>query len=228
MLVLVGASVPLWGPLSLRRVSHFAVRRVDVSGTRMLAPHEVLAASGIRSGQNVWNDPTDWESALRGHPVIEDARVSRRLPSTLLVRVRERQPAGLIDRGALQPVTADGTVLPIDPARAPLDLPLLRTRGLAPPVARSLVAESGRLASLDPGLWARVSEVHPAAPRGLALRVAESRAEVILPQGVDQLRLRQLRSTLDYLAGHVQRDSTAPVRVDLRWEDQIVFAPFKP
>lgn len=224
VLLFVSASSPLWGPLSLRRVSRFGVERVEISGTRMLAPHQVLAASGIRSGQNVWDDADGWESALRRHPAIRDARVARRLPSTLLIRVQERQPAGLLEGRVLAPVTADGTVLPLDPALSPVDLPLLRTGGLAQRAARAMIAESGRIAELDPALWARVSEVHSAPKRGMILRTSEPEAEVFLPTGTDALRLRQLRSTLDYVTRHVPADSTSRVRLDLRWEDQIVFA----
>ena len=224
LVLLVGATAPLWGPLSLRRVSHFAVQRVEIAGTRMLAPHQVLAASGIRSGQNVWDDANRWEAALRQHPAIADASVTRRLPGTLTIRVLEREPAGLVDDAVLAPVAPDGTVLPLDPALSPVDLPLIRTRGLARPAARALLAESGRVSQADPALWARVSEVHQAPRRGLVLRIADPRAEVILPAGADQRRIRQLRSTLEYLAAQAPPDSGVHVRVDLRWKDQIVLA----
>lgn len=220
----VGGSVPLWGPLSLRRVARFAVERVEISGTQMLAPHQVLAASGIAAGHNVWDDPGPWEAALRAHPAIADARVSRRIPGTLLIRVRERLPAGFVDNGVLQPVADDGTVLPLDPALAPVDLPVLRTGGLTDSAAAALVAESGRLAALDPMLWRRVSEVRRAPRRGLLLRIGDPRAEVMLAPGADHARLRQVRSTLNFVARHLPPDSGSHVRLDLRWEDQIVLA----
>ena len=224
LLLLIGGTAPLWGPLSLRRVSRFAVQRVEIAGTRMLAPHQVLAASGIRSGQNVWDDADPWEAALRKHPVIADASVTRRLPGTLTIRVLEREPAGLVDDAVLVPVASDGTVLPLDPALSPVDLPVIRTRGLAKPAARALLAESGRVSQMDPALWARVSEVHHAPRRGLVLRIAEPQAEAILPTGADQRRIRQLRSTLEHLAAQEQPDSGVHVRLDLRWKDQIVLA----
>src|SRR5690606_25338782 len=119
-------SAPFWGPAALRRVGWFEVRRVEVSGTRLLAPHLVLAASGIRSGQSVWDDPQAWEEALRAHPAIADARVVRRLPQTLRVRVEEKRPVAFVEAGSLRPATASGEILPVDPARTPVDLPIVR------------------------------------------------------------------------------------------------------
>src|SRR5688500_18737053 len=86
------ASSPLWRPHALRRVALFAADRVEVVGTRLLAPNEVVAASGIRIGASVWTDPAAWEAALRRHPVIASAVVERRMPATLLIRIIEKRP----------------------------------------------------------------------------------------------------------------------------------------
>lgn len=224
------AASPFWGPPLLRRTPGFETRRVEVSGTRLLAPHEVLAASGVKMGDNVWNDPAAWEAALRRHPVVAEAEVTRRLPGTLRIRVTEKRAAALVQAGTLRPVTAGGQVLPVDPARVPLDLPLLRTtvrpdaRGqiTAAPV-RALLAEAGRLGDLDPALMARVSEVRPEPSGALRLVLTAPAAEVILPAGANEARLVRLRAALADLERRVPPDSTRRrTRVDARWEDQIV------
>jgi cell division protein FtsQ len=223
------AGSPFWGPPLLRRTPGFETRRVEVSGTRLLAPHEVLAASGVRMGDNVWSDPAAWEAALRRHPVVAEAEVTRRLPGTLRIRVTEKRPAALVQAGTLRPVTAAGQVLPVDPARVPLDLPLLRApvrpdaRGqiTAAPV-RALLAEAGRLGDLDPALMARVSEVRPEPSGALRLVLTAPAAEVILPAGANEARLVRLRAALTDLERRVPPGSTRRTRVDARWEDQIV------
>ena len=224
------AGSPFWGPPLLRRTPGFDTRRVEVSGTRLLAPHEVLAASGVKMGDNVWSDPAAWEAALRRHPVVAEAEVTRRLPGTLRIRVTEKRPAALVQAGTLRPVTAEGQVLPVDPARVPLDLPLLRApvrpdaRGqiTAAPV-RALLAEAGRLGDLDPALMARVSEVRPEPSGALRLVLTAPAAEVILPAGANEARLVRLRAALADLERRIPPDSTRRrTRVDARWEDQIV------
>ncbi len=224
VLLVILTTTPFWAPLGLRRLERFKVERVEVVGTRILAPHEVLAVSGISARDNVWNSRRNWEAALTRHPVVEEARITRRLPGTLVVRIRESRPAGLVDAGTLRVVSVDGTILPVDLARVPLDLPLLRTRGLAGTQARRVWAESGYLSQRDQALWARVSEVAAGPGGALMLRTGRPDAQVLLPPGATALQLRQLRSTLDYLARQPRPDGSAPARVDLRWEDQVVIS----
>lgn len=216
-------AAPLYGPRVLERTPWFRVQRVEVSGVRILAPHEVLAASGIVRGESVWRRPEPWLAALRRHPGIEDARVVRRLPATLRIEVREKRPVGLVERGSLHPVTAAGEVLPVDPARVPVDLPLLRTPSGS---TRAMAAEVGRLGELDPGLLARVSEVGWAGRGTLLLVLSGPDARVLLPVGAQPDRLRQLRAALDRVGrgAPAAADSAAagPVRVDLRFQDQVV------
>jgi hypothetical protein len=74
------AAFPLWGPPVLREVPWFAAVRIEVAGTRLLAPDEAVALSGVRIGDNVWTEPDAWVAALKAHPVVDDAAVERRLP----------------------------------------------------------------------------------------------------------------------------------------------------
>lgn len=223
---------PLWGPWAFRRLDVFRVERVEVVGTHLLAPHEVLAASGLREGQNVWDDPEPWLAALRAHPAVREAAVERVLPRTLRLRVEEQRPVALVELGTLRPVTAEGVVLPVDPTRAPVDLPLLRTpaaraseTGLESEAVRRLLAETGRIAELDPALFARVSEVRPAAAGELLLVLGQPAAELMLPAGAEPERLRRLRAVLEDLERRGLVPAARPgraVRVDLRFADQIV------
>lgn len=227
-------ATPLWGPPVLRNLDVFRVERVEVSGTHLLAPHEVLASSGIQLGQSVWEDPDAWEEALGAHPAVQDASIERALPNTLRVRITERRPVALVEAGTLRPATADGEVLPVDPSRAPVDLPLLRVAGLAADDgrvedadARLLLSEMGHLAQLDPSLLARVSEVRRTPAGDLLLLLSQPAAALLLPPAADSERLRQLRAVLDDLerrnpADAAEGRSAARVRIDLRFADQVV------
>lgn len=225
LVLATAASAPLWGPPALRRVPLFDADRVEVSGTRMLAPHEVVAASGIRIGASVWTDPAAWEAALRDHPVIASAEVERRLPATLRIRITEKRPAAFVQAGTLRPATAEGELLPVDPARVPVDLPLA---GTAPDTAHrvrdqqalALLREAGRLADADPMLMARVSELRAGPDGALRVRLAHPAADVLLPAGAEEPRLTQLRATLDDVARRIPAGGRAVV--DARFADQVV------
>jgi cell division septal protein FtsQ len=229
LLVALGAAAlasPLWGPPVLRRVSWFQVQRVEISGTRLLAPHQVLAASGIRRGQNVWDDASVWERALRANPAIADARVSRRLPATLRIRVEEKRAVAYVEETTLQPVTATGERLPLDPTRAPVDLPILRGPWDRLPAAlrAELLGETARLSHLDPALLADVSEISAADSSAHALLLTHRLADIVLPVGAGSERLAELNAVLTDLEGRLpDSDSGAePARVDLRYGEQVV------
>ena len=219
------ASFRWWAQPVLGRVAWFDADRIEVVGARLLAPHEVVVASGIEIGASVWNDPAAWEAALRRHPVVAEAEVTRRLPATLRIRIVEKRPAGFVGGGTLRPATAAGEILPVDPARVVVDLPLVA--GSAPDSAArvsdratlALLREAGRLAELDPALLARVSELR-SAPGGLRLLLASPRAEVLLPTGAGEPRLTQLRAPLDDVARRAGDAGT--VLLDARYADQVV------
>jgi cell division protein FtsQ len=229
-IVAAAAATPFWAPPVLRQLAWFRVERVEVSGVHLLAPHEVLAAAQIRADQNVWDDPRPWLSALAAHPMIRDARVERALPRTLRLRIEERRPVGFVLAGALRPAAADGSVLPVDPARAPVDLPLVRTGRVSAADARVtdedalfLLAEAGHLGELDPGLLARVSEMRRTPAGDVLLTLGTPAIELLLPPRSGLDRLRQLRAVLEHVETRAAGfPPSRPVRVDLRFADQVV------
>lgn len=227
-------SAPVWGPRLLRQVPWFGVTRVEISGARLLTPHEVLAASGIRTGENIWDDISVWETALRNHPVIENAEISRKPFRTLRIRIEEERPVALVEAGTLRPATAAGELLPVNPARVTAGLPLIRTKGasaaggrIGDAETRALLAETGRLRRLNPELVARVSEVRRNGAGELLLTLTDPAIELLLPPGTEPARLRQLRAVLADVERRTRSRSpnaAAPhsARIDLRFEDQIV------
>ncbi|HYH79212.1 MAG TPA: FtsQ-type POTRA domain-containing protein [Longimicrobium sp.] len=226
------AAWPYWGPPAGRRIEWFAAQRVEVAGARLLPPHEVLQASGVRVGVNVWTDPAPWVAALRRHPAVAEAEVARGWPRTLRLRIVEKTPAALVQAGVLRPATADGEVLWVDAGRAGMDLPLFTGRlrvdarhRITDADARATLAETARLAELEPALMARVSEVRPLSRTETRLVLSRPAADVLVRGGIGPAALVRLRAALDDVAARAAADTTAPaVRtvVDARFDDQIV------
>jgi hypothetical protein len=218
-------------PDLLRELDFFRVERAEVSGVKLLAPHEVLAASGLRPEHSVWDDPAPWTAALRAHPVIRDATVERSLPRTLRIRIVEHRPVALVEAGALRPATAEGAILPVDPALAEVDLPLVRgsvggVDRVEDDATRLLLGEIARIAQLDPALAARVSEVRRDASGDVLLLVGRPAVELVVSAGVEPGQLRRVQAVLDDLerrsARGVHPEASVPVRVDARFRDQVV------
>lgn len=215
-------------PEVLARVELFRVREFDLEGARYLSLEEAVRTAAVSAGASVWDDPGAWEERLRAHPLVRDARVGRRLPWTLVFRVDERRPVALVPGPVLEPVDATGRPLPIDPARQPVDLPLLRptvgtgreSRTLTPGELRSLTGELARLEDLDPGFSARISEIAMRPGGDVAVRLGEPEVTVHFRRPLTATRLRQ---ALRALSDAIGRSAAAPPRaVDLRYEDQVI------
>ena len=225
---------PRWGPPLGRKIAWFAAERVEVAGAHLLAPHEVLRASGLGVGVNVWTDPAPAVAALLRNPAVARAEVTRELPWTLRISVVEKVPAALVQAGTLRPATADGEVLAVDPARAQVDLPIFTSRvrvdragRIADADARAALAETARLAQVEPALMARVSEVRPAGRDGVRLVLTTPAVDVLVRPGIGPSALARLRAALDEVARRAPAaaDSAhaAPrPEVDARFEDQVV------
>lgn len=219
---------PIWAPGQLRRVSWFDVSRVEVSGTRLLSPDEVLLASGITTGRSIWDDLGPIERSILTHPAIAEVALSRALPSAIRLEVREKRPVAFVEVGVLSLITASGELLPVDPTLAAVDLPVIRAdwRRITPELRSMLVEEADRLHRLDPQLFSAISEIRALEGSGRVLRLSHRSAEIVLPAGVDAQRLAQLRAVLSDLEGRLSvanaQNSMTPPRVDLRFEEQIV------
>lgn len=216
-------------PTVLRQLTVFEVERVEVVGTRYLPPEDALAATGIERGDNVFDDPGPWRDALLAHPLVAGAEVERRLPHTVLVRVREVEPVLLVTTPELRPVDASGRILPIDLSRAPVDLPVLRAASeIAPdgrlrqPDALALIANYDRLRRLDPTLDSLVSEVHAGSDGMRLLLRRPSHADAWLPADAGPLQLLHMQSALTDLRSRGELERLR--RVDVRYSGQVVIS----
>lgn len=215
-------------PEALAGVELFHVRTVEVEGTRFLDPDEVTRVMSLPSGRSIWDDPEPLLERLRGHVLVHDVRIRRRLPATLVVEVVERKPVALLPTPVLTPVDGEGRLLPVDPGDHRLDLPILQPvrepwrEGvtLTPAEVRTLAGEVERLATTEPGTLANVSELAADGWGDVLLRLADPGVTLHYspPLAPGRLRegLRVLSDALDRRPGEI------PEVVDLRYDDQVV------
>ena len=169
------AAVLLWvgTPRVLRRLAFFRVRQLELVGVRHLAPDAVIQALRLRPGASVFDDTDRLGARVRAVPGVADARVVRRLPGALKVIVRETEPVALVPGAqGLSVVDAEARVLPFEPARSGLDLPVSASADSA------LVALLARIRAVDPALFQDISSVRSYARRDAVLELGARRVLV--------------------------------------------------
>lgn len=202
---------PLWGPPLLRRMAFFRVQKVEVVGARYLAAPDVVRRMRVDTSASVWDDLAPIRERLRAHPQVADVRLSRRLPGTLVVNVREHLPVALVPGGGrLLVVDARGAVLPIDPTVSRLDLPVVPQRDTA--ILRLL----GELRAEEPALYDRVSDVRRVGRSELQVRLAAFRVRT----GAD-VSARRLADVV-LVEGDLTRRGARAAELDLRYRDQVI------
>jgi hypothetical protein len=218
----------VWGQDLLAKLDYFNVRRVEVVGTRWVAPDSLLGLAGIRSDRSVWEDFSAAEARLAGHPMIEEAQIRRSGLHTLRVVVREVEPVALVGVPELRAVRDDGSLLPLDPRRGSVDLPLLISEAdltedstrLAEGPALAAVKIFAGLHSLDPGLTAIVSdfEIEGSTDLAINLMMSQPARRIALPAEIDERLVRRVRATLADLRSR----GIEAALIDARFADQIV------
>lgn len=225
--VALGAGVRA-APGLLARVPIFDVATIRVVGAELLEDQEVLESAQIPDTANIWHDDAPWVAALEAHPVIRRVQVRRRLPSTLVLEIEEREAVAFLATPVLEPVDADGRLLPVDPIRVRLDLPVVRLRTLAGDTAafptahrvRRQVEAVQRLRD-NPAFLGRLSELREE-PDGsvTAFWGSSPGLEFMLRLPVDPERIE---TGLSVLERELARDSSqTPRYIDLRWAEQVV------
>ncbi len=92
--LIVGAVLGIsWGVYRYAKTTpRFSVKSIEIEGTKRLSRDDILAASGLSPGENLFSlDVEKAQRTLVQSPWIERARVTRRLPNNIVIEVHERE-----------------------------------------------------------------------------------------------------------------------------------------
>jgi cell division protein FtsQ len=196
------------------------VARVEIRGSHFLAEQEVRELLGSAVGDNILGlDIEGLKARLRSSPWVADAAISRALPDTLRVEIRERAPLALAEAEQLQLMDEDGTLIePYGPRTAAFDLPIVRgLKGASPEVLRDRAERAGALLRDLGELSSQVSEVD--VEGDTEMRVVLRGAGEVLRMGSPPYR-RKLQTYLD-LREDLERRCPGAEYFDLRFRDRI-------
>lgn len=211
VVLLLVAGAPWWGPLLLRRLDFFRVRRVEVLGARYVKQREIVARLQVDTTASVWEPIGPLERRVFGHPQVRRVEIERKLPGTLVVHIVEWLPVALVPSArGLRPYDERGVALPIDPARTLVDAPVLTDRDVY--ALRLLSA----LRAGAPGFYARLQTVRPVAGDELLLQLPSLNVRAMKNVTID--RLAEIEPVQDDLA----RRQLKVAELDLRYRDQVI------
>lgn len=208
----------------------FAVAEVEVRGASRLAAEEIIAASGIRRGVNLWRlDPAEVVAGVEALSAVRRAEVIRAFPNRVTVVVEERRPFTLVHAGRLHWIDENGMPIARESNAVAPSLPVIS--GLSSEeIASATRAPSERLLTgvqlirtlLRAGspLVGQISEVDVSRSDGPVLYTVEG-IEVRLGSEEWDSRIPRLAGVLAQVASSGQPVST----IDLRFRDQVVLKP---
>jgi hypothetical protein len=216
--ILVGAGVGV-----VFRTASFSVTEVRAVGNRRLGGSQVRNLSGIQMGQSMFAlAPREIERRLERIPCVQEARLTREFPHTVVIRIEERRPClALRDRRTV--VDDEGTVFLACPDEADT-LPLLvlpaatcagpgeRVGGVSD-VVRILAGLQGLR-----GILGDADSVCLQPGRDLLFFLGGGRVMIQSSGGDHKSKAADLRRVLQ------ETDCAVPFkgRIDLRFQDQVV------
>ena len=204
LLLLVGV------PRAMREMDFFRISRIEVRGLANLRAEDVARVLPVPPGMSLFDDLDQVQRAADSIPGLADAVVSRRMPGTLIVEVREVPPIALVMRkGRLCLLGEDGRVLPFDPTVSAPDLPIVRE---ADSVVTRLLA---RVRDADVTLFSKV--------------VTGWRAgdDVVLSVGAQRYWFRpdapaEVIRAVIFVAQHLEKQGRRYAELDARFAGQVV------
>jgi cell division septal protein FtsQ len=216
----------------IRTAPAFAVAAIDVVGTRRVPEADVVAASRVEPGTNLFAlDPEAIEDRVEALPGVRGVRVIRRLPNRVTLLVEEREPYALVNAvGGAGLVWVDALGHLVGPERRPASLRLpvlsgveLPAGGPDAPIPDRLRDGLTLLRAIErsgPRVAERVSEIDMAGPGGPTLYTVDHVSVQLGPDRWDE-RLARLDGVLADLEDRGERVE----RIDLRFRDQVVLRP---
>lgn len=197
----------------LEDIDYFKITRISVQGNRNATADEIRTSSGISVGSSLLSvDAEKISAAVKKENLwVDQIRISRNWPDTVILRVQEYEPYALIASGVGEHeqfyyLDRKGTVFVKTSAGMDLDYPVItgledieETEGVAEEIKSPL--ELLKLAgSNNPNLPIQsISELHLDAQEGLVLHLVEHPFPIFL--GDDEIRKKyvRLRKVLEML-----------------------------
>jgi cell division protein FtsQ len=203
----------------------FAVRSIEIDGVRHSPRTDVDRIAEKYRGANLFRlEIESVRSEFAKLPWIQRVAVEKRLPDTLVVRLFERVPAALVNRGGtFHYVDATGVVFAeLSPKVGNAELPIIASGN--PQEIAACVELLASISRNDQPLYSRVSEIESLDDGGFRIYDRALRSFVILGESGDTTKWRMLHA----LAAAEGLGPGELEYADLRFRERMVLKPRDP
>lgn len=211
--------------------SDLILKAVEVEGVNAVSRNEIVQLAQVRMGERMDDlDLLGIGERVESHFFVKDVIVERDLPSTLVIKVTERQPAVILPQGELLYLDDEGIVLPNLASREVFDLPVLSGLAQSGALHPGNRIEGGDVMEalqilrgaqmLNRELYHMISEISVRGKGDIILYAAEGGVPILFGRGNIARKLVYLESFWKEI---ISVEGTHNVQyIDVRFEDQIV------
>jgi cell division protein FtsQ len=231
--LLIGLLVVIGGLVVWSNVwkSNLTVSEVVVEGNLIVDANEILQLAHIQEGVPMYEiELTEIQKNVSSNFFVRDAIVERDLPSTIRIRVIERSPIVMVNRGEILYLDEEGVVLPHSISKETFDLPILSgvPSGVALKVGTTITHKDVQEAltilavskAVSNELYHLISEIRLRDGGDLVLYGAEKGVPIIFGRGEAASKMVRLETFWNEIVR--ERGAQQLQYVDLRFDDQIV------
>jgi len=215
---------PLMGTVMAHPV--FTVRNVTVEGLDYIEANDVIEAAAIETGMNIFEvDYLAVDERLEEAFAAEDFVVYKRLPDTVSIAIRERQPVALLNVNELIGVDAEGVPLPHIGASLVETLPIVTGIKSLKSLADSTVRERlitglklmGRISEESPSVYKRISEVNVNSMSDMGITLIDNGLEVVIGSDEWSRKVPMLETVIEKVNVGVDKVKA----VDIRFKERV-------
>jgi len=220
----------------LTQCDYFKAKELMVTGTHRLTENQVLKAAQIQNGVNIFSvNLSKVRKRLIAHSWIQDAEVSRELPSGISVRIKEQKPLAILDLGRKFIINTQGEVFKEVDGSDLCNLPVIsglefsdinvkdESRSVPFNAVMTFLALGQKSESVLP--YGSIKRIHVDREMGLSIYALDHIREIKLGYSDYPVKFEMLKDVLPYLKKHGELSRLESI--DLNDLDRIVVNPAK-
>lgn len=214
---------------TVRWVRHsdlFVLKMIEINGVSIIDKEDIFNLIDLPIGKRLFDiDLKLSEEIILENPYVKNVKISRGLPSKILILIEEYEPVALINQGDIYAVDKDGILLPFISPPKVFDLPIISgVEKVKPAFGKRISSEKIYKAlsllngakMINKSLYYNISELN--LKNNIKMYTADTGTEILLGKGDFAKKL----ASLDAFFSQYEDSQKELFYIDLRYRDQLV------